>query len=188
MTEKQDLYFGLAEVDRNYSGEELLEIARISDGKTGKILMRVFYDKYLYKSSNLHIAVQVSNDAEYGRMPYTFVDDEHKACLYEDTNVFVALLFHEYGHFQNGDLDNVPSTTTSDDIRHQRIDLISKGQVTESELKADAFAVQYVGKNTMLRALNYLINKRKQRKDDPGKELAIKEFQLRSKAIQRLRI
>ncbi len=49
---------------------------------------------------------------------------------------------------------------------------------------ADAFAVTYVGKNVMLRALDYLINKRKQRTNDPGKELAIKEFQLRKKAIQ----
>ena len=184
MADREELYFGTADVDHNYSEVEPIEIARISSGTKRKVIMRVYYDKHTYDKYNLHFCVRTANDEEFGKIPYVYVDDEHKACLYDKPNVFYALLLHELGHFMNKDSEKAPKGLTSDDIRHQRHDLILQGKVQECELNADAFAVAIVGKNTMLRALDYMINKRRLRTEDPGKEIAIKEFQLRKRAIQ----
>ncbi len=75
---------------------------------------------------------------------------------------------------------------TSKEMREQRTHEILNGRVQQVELNADAFAVKHIGKSRMLQALDYLIKKRKARTDDPGRELAIMEFELRKKAVQRM--
>ena len=116
--------------------------------------------------------------------PAVFVDDKDRDCLYNKQDVFFGLAMHEYGHYINGDLDRDDITTQQ--IKEERSQCIKQGRVIEMELKADAFAVSCVGKNTFLRALDYLIANRKKR-NDKGMGFAIKEFELRKKAVQKIK-
>ena len=58
--------------------------------------------------------------------------------------------------------------------------------VQPHELDADKYAAKNVGVPVMMRALDYLIALRKERKDDPIKAAAIREFELRKKALNDL--
>ena len=63
-------------------------------------------------------------------------------------------LFHEIGHYANGDLNNPDFTSSSYD--NMRQEAIENGMVLEMELKADLFAEKLIGKDKSVEALTDL--------------------------------
>ena len=63
-------------------------------------------------------------------------------------------LFHEIGHYANGDLRNPDFTSSSYD--NMRQEAIENGTVLEMELKADLFAEKLIGKDKSVEALTDL--------------------------------
>lgn len=62
-----------------------------------------------------------------------------------------TILLHELGHYRNRDIPNESGT-----IRDDREALAASGQVSQAELRADAFAVQYLGAETVAAGLSAL--------------------------------
>jgi len=167
-----------------YVGDEEVEIAKIVDSTSGSDVMYIYYDRNLFRNQGYHTCVGSFECNDGTVLPLAYIDDLHRACLFEHRDLFLCLMLHEMGHFRNGDLDDEQSKTT-DTVKDDRMENILNGRVQEAERKADAFAISCVGKNTFMRTMDYLINMRKQR-GDKSASLAIKEFELRKKAAQRI--
>ena len=163
-----------------YQDDEPVEIGRVVNTQTEDTAFCIVYDKNLYKNRGYHLCPIILENATLA----IFVDDKDRDCLYNKQDVFLALATHEYGHYINGDLTR--TDITNQQIREDRLRCIKAGKVQEMELNADAFAVSCVGKNTFLRALDYLIVDRKKR-NDKAMPVAIKEFELRKKAVQKIK-
>ena len=174
------------ETEKDYSGSEVVEIGKIVDTITDKDVMYIYYERDLYKRQGTHMCIEeyMREDGDY---PVAKTDDLHRSCLFKNPEIFLTLMLHELGHFWNGDLDeHRKGEMTSEKIQEDRLRAIIVGKVDSHELKADMFAVKSVGKNTFMRAMDYMINTRKQR-GDAGAEFAIKEFELRKKAIKNMK-
>lgn len=63
-----------------------------------------------------------------------------------------VIVLHELGHYYNGDLIDLDF----DEYQESRVDAAKKNRVLEAELKADAFAVSYVGKDTVVEGLSQI--------------------------------
>ncbi|MCH5323586.1 MAG: hypothetical protein J1E39_00080 [Eubacterium sp.] len=61
-------------------------------------------------------------------------------------------LFHELGHYYNGDL-----LSSKEDRDKKRADLVVSGAVSEEELKADFFAASYFGKEFVASGLEKIM-------------------------------
>lgn len=168
----------------DYDGQEVVEIGKVVETATGKSVMYIVYDKDLYKKRGYHICIDEFEAEDNSSFPVASVDDFHRNCLFENRDIFFCMMLHELGHFKNGDL--MAANMTDEIILKERERCIKEGRVQEQEKKADEFAVNYVGKGTFMRTMDYMIQKRKQR-GDQGAALAIKEFELRKKAVQRLK-
>jgi len=167
----------------DYIGQEEVEIGKIINLESNEDAMYIIYSRDLYRTSGYHICPMIlqNKDEEFFAV---YIDDLHRDCFFEHRDIFLAMMMHEYGHYINGDL--MIENTTSKAVAEDRMQCIQEGRVQESERKADAFAVSIVGKNLFIRCIDYLIRKRKQR-SDKGMYLAIKEFELRKKYVQRIR-
>ncbi len=181
---KYILRYNTARID--YCGNEEVEIAKIVDSETDEDIFYVDYDKNLYSKSGYHTCIDIyKNNDGSGEFAVAKVDDLHRECLFEQPKIFLSMMLHEYGHYVNGDL-NPRDDITTESIKQERERCIAEGRVMDMELKADAFAISHVGKNTFMRSMDYMIKKRKERRDI-GMELAIREFELRKKAAQKIR-
>ena len=94
-----------------------------------------------------------------------------------------VILMHEIGHYFNSDIgDNLDN---NDDRRRE---LVSKNKVCPKEVKADAFAVKYLGKDTVIDGLQEL-----QRRilidfadyDEESVQITIKEINIRISRIEK---
>lgn len=166
----------------DYTGAGPVELAKVIDDTTGEDILFVIYQKNLFREYHYHLSIGEFSSNE-GLKLAVVLDDLHRDCLYKQPKIFLAIILHELGHHINGDNHN---SRSSDEIRNERLQYILAGKVQDYELKADAFAVEHVGKNTFIRSLDYLIDKRKLR-GDSGMELAVKELELRKKAIQKIK-
>lgn len=92
-----------------------------------------------------------------------------------------VILMHEIGHYFNSDIgDNLDN---NDDRRRE---LVSKNKVCPKEVKADAFAVHYLGKETVVAGLEMLklrILDVYKDFDEESVELSAKEINLRISKI-----
>ena len=169
---------------KNYDGNDEVEIAKIIDSETNDDILYINYNKSLYRQAGYHFTINmcVNDNNEF---PTVRIDDFHRECLFYQPKVFLTLALHEYGHYINGDLYEKEGITNKS-IKDERLQCVLEGRVMEQERKADAFAVIHVGKNTFMRAMDYMIRKRRERNDN-AMELAIKEFELRKKAVRSLK-
>lgn len=166
----------------DYTGDEQVEIAKIVDSKSGEAILYIDYSKDLYKTRGYHTCIEVYGD-DIKEYPVAIVDDYHRDNLLERPDIFLCMMLHEYGHYINGDLN--ATGFTDEIIQNERMRYILQGRVMEMELKADAVAIKYVGKDTFIRAMNYMAKKRRER-GGADIELAIREFELRKKAARKL--
>ena len=103
--------------------------------------------------------------------------------LRNEIPVAKVVLMHEIGHYYNSDVGN--NEDNSDDRRRE---LVVQNKVCHKEIKADAFAVEYLGKETVVAGLEKL----KQRildvykdYDEESVELSIREIDIRISHIGR---
>lgn len=166
----------------DYDGIEPVEIAKVVDTTTNKEILYVYYNKNNYEENGYHINIDVYED-ESGEYPVANVDDVHRPCLFDDPDVFLSMMLHEYGHYINGDFNQ--TELTNKQIQEERLRCTRIGRVHEKERRADLVAVRYVGKATFLRSMDYLIERRKRRNDAAG-DIAIREFELRKRAVKNM--
>ena len=167
----------------DYDGNDAVEIGKVVDTASGADVMYVFYQKNLHQERGFHLCVDIFKD-DTREFPIARVDDLHRSCLFENPDVFLAIMLHELGHYVNGDLHDTSRSARA--MAEERMQCIMAGTVPEMEHKADAFAVASVGKNTFMRSLDYLKKKRMETMDN-SMVYEVKEFELRKKAARNLK-
>lgn len=176
---KYKLLFNTAYCD--YTGDDEVEIGKVIDTETDEDVFYIYYNKNLYNEEGYHTCIDIyeNEDKEF---PIAKTDDLHRECLFSNPDVFLCLMLHEYGHYLNGDLNL--SGLTNQMIQEERMQCIMENRVMKVERNADIFAISHSGKRTFIRAMNYMIRKRRERADEPLyiKQMAIREFELRKKA------
>lgn len=178
---------------RDYWGDDVVEVGRIADlSHEGKAIAAIWYDKYDCLRYKYQIR-SVIDDREGKTGDWTIVvGDRYKKTMYEKTKLFDAVAIHELGHFKNGDFDLPREPDESDmevlqRLMNEREANIRNGMVDSRELLADEFACREVGKHAMNMMLDLLIKQREERGDEAA-PLAIREFELRKKALRKLRV
>ena len=97
-----------------------------------------------------------------------------------------TVLMHEVGHYYNVDVGN-----NEDNSEDRRRELVTQNKVCPKEIKADAFAVQYLGKDTViagLEALKERIIKDYAGYDEESVRLSIKEIEIRLSHIKKMEV
>ena len=119
-----------------------------------------------------------------GVAPRVLMTEELLAELKEKVPVAQVVLMHELGHYYNSDVGN--NEDNSDDRRRN---LVAQNKVCPKEIKADAFAVKYLGKDIFISGLETL----KERildvykdYDEESVELSVKEIDIRISHIKEL--
>lgn len=135
------------------------------------------YDKKIKKTKiGLNTgSKQVNDKKQYA----VFVNEKMQKIFFEKENIFVTLAMRELSHIINNDLEEKERLEKDENTSSKEV----KEALKQQELKADLFAVEQVGKNKMLNALDYLIRKGKSEQVKP-KEL--KELENRRKIISKL--
>ena len=119
-----------------------------------------------------------------GVAPRVVMTEELLNDLRNEIPVAKVVLMHEIGHYYNSDVGN--NEDNSDDRSRE---LVVQNKVCHKEIKADAFAVGYLGKETVIEGLKTL----KQRildvyknYDEESVELSIKEIDIRISHIEEM--
>lgn len=119
--------------------------------------------------------------AENGDAPRVLMIEEFYDELKKGSPIAKAVIMHEVGHYYNRDDENNPDNNDDDRIEH-----VIQDSVCLKEIKADAFAVQYLGKNVVvegLRALKSKILTDYVDYDEESVQLAIREIEMRINLI-----
>ena len=135
---------------------------------------------------------QTNNDFSYaclgcgkdGIAPRVVLMEDLMDELKEETPVAITTIMHEIGHYLNHDIGN-----NEDNSDERRCNLVRQNIVCQKEIKADSFAVQYLGKETVIAGLQEL----KQRTltdfadyDEESVQLSVKEIDIRISLIEKM--
>jgi len=95
------------------------------------------------------------------------------------------ILFHEIGHYANGDM-----LKNNENEDGKRESLVSQNMVSEKEIKADAFAVRYLGAECVvqgLTALKHRILTKYADYDEESVQITVKEINIRISHIEKMK-
>lgn len=115
---------------------------------------------------------------ENGVAPRIILQPDLFADLKSGTDEALTILFHELGHYHNGDCEN--EEYIRDYYMTDRMNRAESGQILPMEVDADAFAVQYIGRD---RAKNGLLQLKKRLEKTEDSELALSEVVARIAAM-----
>ena len=116
-----------------------------------------------------------------GTAPRVMMKKEFYEDLKKGTQEAKSILFHEIGHYANGD---ILTNTFNEDNERER--LVSQNKVSDKEVKADAFAVQYLGTDCVAKGLTDLkkrILTEYADYDEESLNITIKELDIRISTI-----
>lgn len=103
-----------------------------------------------------------------------------------ETPMAKTVVLHEVGHYYNSDIGN-----NEDNSDERRRALVAQNKVCQKEIKADAFAVQYLGKDTAiagLEALKERILKDYVDYDAESVQLSAREIEIRLSHIKEMEV
>ena len=152
-----------------------------------ELSLLVIFESELFAKKNYHI---MSGSAKLTGTNHHFclvtMDEVYLDFFTKIPEILEPVLMHELGHFLNGDWDPTKRGKNSQQIYQERMMLNMLGLVPKQELNADRFAAEVVGVDKVIEALQ-LLKKEREKKMEEGTELAIKEFGIRIKALEKLR-
>ena len=121
-----------------------------------------------------------------GVAPRVLMTEELYNELKKQTPMGKTVVMHEIGHYYNSDVGH-----NEDNSEERRRNLVSQNMVCQKEIKSDAFAVQYLGKDTViagLEALKERIIKDYADYDEESVRLSIKEIEIRLSHIKKMEV
>ena len=162
----------------------------IGKGLMGMITSPIFKD-------NIALVIDVDHDEEDytfaclgcgkdGVAPRVVMTKELYDELKEETPMAKTVLMHEVGHYYNVDVGN-----NEDNSEDRRRELVTQNKVCQKEIKADDFAVQYLGKDTVIAGLEALKERMIEDYTDYDEEsvrLSIKEIEIRLSHIKKMEV
>lgn len=129
------------------------------NGMAGMVISKLFKDK--------HIAIIVDDEStayDYEFACLSLTTDKSVSAIKMYKSIFYGIkqgnpiarmvLFHELGHYYYGDLQG--EKFDQEAYQSSREEAVKNGNVIEEELRADAFAVKYFGREYVMRALQML--------------------------------
>lgn len=158
-----------------------MEVGKIVNKETNEAVLYIVYDQDDYKSAKYRIHTEIIKQSDKSYL-CAIINEDYLNMFIQKPKIFMAIAFHELGHFINGDYNN---SFNNKELMNNRVKYVENNKVIPMELNADKFAVNELGKTSVINAIDYLILLRKKRNDD-GMQLAIKEFELRKAAIKRM--
>ncbi len=170
---KDKYRININELVRDYNGPDSIQIGNVT--KNGEILL-ILRNKGADVKNGFAMGVTWT-----GEELVVHLDEFYKKLMYENFEIFKPLLFHEVGHFENGDFYRDPID------KDLRAAMLMSGIVVPQELNADRFSMEIVGKKAILKSLQYLLDYRKKNKNliyPEAWKLGIKELELRIKNIK----
>lgn len=182
---------------RTYKGKGPVEVGRIVDlDSSGAIVAYIVYESHEVSPSPYHVYGRYA-ETDAGTVFAIMVDENYRTLFQEKEKQFRAIALHELGHHICGHYEEeywrqffaekqIHQEDLTELLRIERVRCAERGSVMPNELEADAFACREVGKHAMNMMFDLLTEERRKRADG-GADLAIKEFQLRKKAIRNMR-
>ena len=178
-----------------YRGKGPVEVGRVIDlDNSREVVAYIVYENHELSPSPYHVYGRYA-ETDAGTVFAIMIDDNYRRLFREKEKQFKAIVLHELGHHVCGHYEDEywqqffseeqRQGDMTELIRLERVRRVERGSVMPNELEADAFACREVGKHTMNMMLDLLIEERRKRADG-GAGLAIREFQLRKKAIRYL--
>lgn len=171
---------------KNQSAEkqDFVKIGRVHDNTINRDVVIIYYDKF--QKITTVIKVGLGKDENENDLVKIFIGDkDYIERFRKNENLAKFSIFHELGHFINGDFDNL--NPNNDKIRES---YIRNGEVQPSELKADEFALGQMKRlninlNEAIEEIDYRIHYRKLlfRLKIDNSLLAVKELELRKRHI-----
>ncbi len=119
--------------------------------------------------------------AEGGKHPRISFDKEYYADLQNLTDEIITIIFHELGHLNNGDLTN--GNFNFEAYHTERTQVADANGVLPMELKADDFAVAFLGREVVAAGLAIIKKKTESYVGYENLEIAVRELEER---IERL--
>lgn len=120
-------------------------------------------------------------DDPYDNFGFIQINDWfYKEVYLKDYSLTNGMIFHELGHYLNGDLN-----LDMKKLRLERKIALLNDTILENEANADYFAAQEVGLKCVIDSIQFMKNKRNACIRDANYHLAIKEFDLRISALQK---
>lgn len=119
---------------------------------------------------------------ENGIAPRIIITREFYDEIKRDTYQSKTVLLHEIGHYINGDIGKGKGS-----CYEERINLVKQNKVSRKELKADEFAVHYLGKDIVVEGLSSLkqwILSKYADYDEASVQITIKEIDIRISTIE----
>lgn len=135
------------------------------------------YDKSI-KKTKIGLNTGTKN-IEEKKQYAVFVNERMQKIFFEKESIFVALAMRELAHIINNDIEAKAEIEKNDNLSPKE----KKEELKKQELNADLFAVNQVGKNKMLNAIDYLIRDKKATKAKPKE---IKDLENRRKIISKI--
>ncbi len=168
----------LSDVEKHYN-DISYEIGQICVDNYVQVLP-IIYLKNCYERIGGHCKVVIDKEFCFIAVSRFFIDNWYKLENEYQFKLLVAVCLHEFGHYENGDLE---VDIDPREYNHFRLIALGKGTVTKEERMADEFATKEIGKSIMIAMIDKLIKIRKER-SDAGMYVAIKEMELRKRIIK----
>lgn len=166
-------------------------VAYVFDNETNEPVFFVDIIPGCYKRIGKHVCFVGEKEAESPELKGHFFglaymsEEYYKTFIVDHIKFGEVMIMHELGHYLNGDHNKITDMSESDD---ERLQYNLNGQVDPKELKADEFAIRQCGKSAFNSYMDFMIDLRQKRANDPVKELAINEFKLRKEACKKLKL
>lgn len=133
----------------------------------------VLDDEAVQKARHREIVTGVLSDEDSGEFGVVYITKNLLAKL-QKRRFRVAALWHELGHYHNGDFIEERRINNISEDRKQHI---LKNEVMDIELRADEFACRRWGKSNLIRYLEESIDERIA-SNDKNRDLSVRELEL----------
>lgn len=156
----------------------------LSSGFVGMVTSNLF-------SENIAVIIDTSPENEYdfaclawaqnGSVPRIKMTEEIYYDIKRGKPYARMILFHELGHYFHNDF-----LTQNEQSEEERFDLASQGRPNELEIRADSFAVEYLGVEIVAEGLDCLYNLVKYKYneyDECDLSVVLKEIDIRKREI-----
>ena len=177
--------------ENEYGSEENKITVTLLDETMGKGLVGMISSPFF--KENIALVIDEDHDdedyafaclgcASNGVAPRVIMTREVYDELKEETPMSKTVVMHEVGHYHNSDVGN-----NEENSEERRRDLVAQNEVCPKEIKADAFAVQYLGKDVVIAGLEALKDKILNDFTDYDEEsivLSIRELEIRISIIK----
>ena len=163
-----------------HQGKMFKVVGKVIKKETNKVVLEIWSSNNCTRACELYY-LEASRGERYGKFGIVIIsNDFYNIVFLKKIKIAKACIFHELGHYLNGDL-NLDMVN----MNNERIKLLKDFKLLLSEEKADYFAASELGVQNVIDALIYMKKNRNACIGDKNYELAIREYDLRIQTLKK---